>query len=128
MHKIKYKDMNDEHKEYLEYLCLYSNDTDIIQKYVIENTIDINDVDLLKIICFRNNENILDLFVNKLNADFTIDNYDIIKYYSFIGDIDKLDNLIKKCNVNINKFINSSCKSTLTNSKKTIDYISNISI
>lgn len=114
--------MDDENKDYLEYLCLYTDDHIKIKKFIVDHNININDADLLKIVCSRNKENIFDLFINELNADLSIDNYSIIKYYAMIGDIDKLEYLFMKCDINKDSFIKSCKKSTLNNSKKTFNY------
>ncbi len=107
--------------EHFEYLCLYSNDIEEFKKSAIN--IDINDIDNLKTILLRNDEILFDLFHNELKADFTLNNFELLKYYAFIGDIGKLKYLLTKCNVDIDIFISSCNKSTLNNSKTTQMFI-----
>lgn len=111
--------------EHLEYLCLHSNNCEEIKSHIVDNKIDINNADILKIICLRNSDELFKLFLD-LNADFTTDNFQVIKYFAIIGDVEKLKYLIRNCNIDLNKFVLSSKMSTLTNSDETKRFIEHI--
>ena len=117
--------MNDA-DEYLEYLCLYSNNVAEIKAYVIDNRIDVNNVDILKVICLRNNYELFNMFLKELKADFTIDNFQILKHYAIVGNIDKLKYLIDVCKIDVHTFVSSCKTSTFTNSNNTKQFLENL--
>ena len=109
--------------EELEHLVLASDDLNAIRDVVKKYNLDINDEEVLKTVCLRNNEKIFNLFMDEFKANFTIDDYSILKYYAFSGDVKKLNFLLKRCNVNFHQFLNSCKSSTIFNSKDTAKYI-----
>ena len=126
MSKIKYDDLKLDIQDQFDFLILFSDDVDEIKEYIMKYNIDVNNYDILKTICSKNNDKLFYMFLDDLNANFAMEDYGILKYYSFIGDVDKLKFLLTTCKIDINDFVKCCKESTLSNSKKTRDFINTI--